>query len=107
MSWLDASTYAIAACGALLGLYLALTGRLLSSWFGKNLPSTVRGRRLLGGGSMLLFLAIAVLAWGVDKLQRGHSLLAFVLLFLPSLVLLLRARAQPKVAAVGGPRSSR
>ncbi len=107
MGWLDMSTYALAACGAFLGLYLALTGRPLSSWFGKNLPSTVRGRRLLGGGSMLLFLAIAGLAWGVDKPQRGLSLLAFVLLLVPSLILLLRARAQPNVAAVRGPRISR
>ncbi len=107
MGWLDMSTYAMAACGAFLGLYLALTGRPLSSWFGKNLPSTVTGRRLLGGGSMLLFLGIAVLVWGVGKPQRGLSLLAVVLLFVPSLNLLFRARAQPKVGAVRARRIPR
>ena|SRR6202035_4359294 len=111
MNWLDTGIYVIAACGALVGLYLVVTGRDLPQWLGTRLPTSGRGRRLLGAGarlptsgrgrrvmgagSLLFFLAIAILVWGLDKPQRGLSLLAVPILLLPSLILSLRATAQP------------
>lgn len=50
----------------------------------------------MGAGWVLFFLAIAILDWGVDKPERGLTLLAVPLLFLPALILAWRARAQPK-----------
>jgi hypothetical protein len=49
----------------------------------------------MGAGSLLFFLAIAILLWGLDKPQRGLSLLAVPLLLLPSVILSWLARAQP------------
>ncbi len=106
MSWLDASTYAMAACGGLVGLYLVLTGKPLPNRLGTSLPTTARGRRFAGGASLLFFLAIAVAAWGVDKPQRGLSLLAFAMLTLPSVILYLRSTAQPKRPPVAGRMTS-
>jgi hypothetical protein len=96
MNWLSISTYALAACGATLGLYLALTGRPFPRWLRAKLSATSEGRRLMGIGWVLFFLAIVILDWGVDEPQRGLTLLAVPLLLLPALILSLRERAQPK-----------
>jgi hypothetical protein len=106
MNWLDISTYAITACGGAVGLYLALTGRALPKWLRANLPTTASGRRLMGAGSAFFFLAVAILVWGLDKPQRGLSLLAVPLLLLPSVILSLLARAQPKRPQLAGRRIS-
>jgi hypothetical protein len=96
MNWLSISAYAIIACGTAIGLYLALTGKPLPRWMRAKLPTTAEGRRLAGTGSVLFFLGIAILGWGVDKPERGLTLLAVPLLVLPGLILSLRARAQSR-----------